>query len=62
LWSGGAFLTLQQNLHLMHHLWPSVPFYNYGRLYARLRPALVEKGSPIQGFLVGRLARDLSRP
>ncbi|HTX49912.1 MAG TPA: fatty acid desaturase [Caulobacteraceae bacterium] len=61
LWPGGAVLLLQQNLHLMHHLWPSVPFYNYARLYRRLRPTLVAKGSPIQGLLVGRFARDLSK-
>jgi fatty acid desaturase len=61
LWSGGTVLLLQQNLHLMHHLWPSVPFYNYARLYRRLRPVLVAKGSPIQGLMVGRYARDLSR-
>lgn len=60
LWPGATVLTLQQNLHLMHHLWPSVPFYNYARLYRRLRPTLVAKGSPIQGLRVGRFARDLS--
>jgi fatty acid desaturase len=59
LWPGGGLLMLQQNLHLMHHLWPSVPFYNYGRLYQRLRPVLLAKGSPIQGLLVGPQARDL---
>ena len=58
LWPGGTVLMLQQNLHLMHHLWPSVPFYNYGRLYRRLRPTLVAKGSPIQGLMVGRYAKD----
>jgi beta-carotene hydroxylase len=61
LWFGGTVLLLQQNLHLMHHLWPSVPFYNYARLYRRLRPLLVAKGSPIQGLMVGRHAHDLSR-
>jgi fatty acid desaturase len=60
LWPAGGVLTLQQNLHLMHHLWPSVPFYNYGRLYRRLRPILVAKGSRIEGFMVGAHARDLS--
>lgn len=50
LWPGGTFLTLQQNLHLMHHLWPSVPFYNYARLYRRLLPVLIAKGSRIEGF------------
>ena len=62
LWPGAGVLLLQQNLHLMHHLWPSVPFYNYGRLYHRLRPVLIAKGSPIQGLRIGRYARDLAHP
>jgi beta-carotene hydroxylase len=37
-WPGGARVLLGQNLHLGHHLWPSVPFYNYKRLNDRLRP------------------------
>lgn len=31
-------VLLSQNLHLGHHLWPSVPFYNYRRLDERLQP------------------------
>jgi fatty acid desaturase len=58
LWPGAEVLTLQQNLHLMHHLSPSVPFYNYGLLFRRLRPTLVAKGSRIEGLMVGRYARD----
>ena len=58
LWPGAGALTMQQNLHLMHHLWPSVPFYNYGRLYRRLRPTLVAKGSRIEGLMVGRYTQD----
>lgn len=58
LWVCGAFATLQQNLHLMHHLWPSVPFYNYRRLFIALRPVLIAEGSPIQGFGVGKWARS----
>jgi fatty acid desaturase len=53
LWRGGTFLLLQQNLHLMHHLWPSVPFYNYDRLFRALRPVLVAEGSRIEGLVVG---------
>lgn len=53
LWPGGTFLLLQQNLHLMHHLWPSVPFYNYARLFRRLRPVLQVEGSRIEGLMVG---------
>jgi fatty acid desaturase len=58
LWTAGTIFTLQQNLHLMHHLWPSVPFYNYHRLYRRLRPVLLEKGSRIEGLMTGTQARD----
>jgi fatty acid desaturase len=60
LWPAGTVFTLQQNLHLVHHLWPSVPFYNYGELYKRLRPILIAKGSRIEGLMVGRSVRDRS--
>jgi beta-carotene hydroxylase len=60
LWAGATALTLQQNLHLMHHLWPSVPFYNYGRLYRRMRTTLIAKGSRIEGLRVGAYTRDRS--
>ena len=53
LWPGGTLLLLQQNLHLMHHLWPSVPFYNYAHLFRALRPVLVAEGSRIEGLIVG---------
>ncbi|MEJ1968646.1 MAG: fatty acid desaturase [Rhizomicrobium sp.] len=58
LWVAGTFATLQQNLHLMHHLWPSVPFYNYRCLFLALRPVLIAEGSPVQGFGVGKWARS----
>jgi fatty acid desaturase len=43
--------------HLMHHLWPSVSFYNYARLFERLRPVLI-KGVKEQGLMVGPYVRD----
>jgi fatty acid desaturase len=60
LWLGGTFLLLQQNLHLMHHLWPSVPFYNYARLFRALRPVLAAEGSRIEGLLVGPARRAIT--
>lgn len=60
LWAAGTFLTLQQNLHLMHHLWPSVPFYNYARLFRRLRPVLAAEGSRIEGLMVGPQRRTIA--
>lgn len=43
--SGLNLFFLWQNWHLMHHLWPSVPFYNYERLYHRIEPILAAKGA-----------------
>lgn len=60
LWPGGTFALLQQNLHLMHHLWPSVPFYNYTRLYRALHPVLLAEGARIEGLMVGPHARARS--
>ena len=57
LWPGGDLLTFQQNLHLVHHLWPSVPFYRYRRLYEALKPNLVAEGCRIEGFGVGPFTR-----
>jgi fatty acid desaturase len=60
LWTGGTLALLQQNLHLMHHLWPSVPFYNYARLYRALKPVLRAEGSRIEGLVVGARARAVA--
>lgn len=37
-------LILGQNYHLIHHLWPSVPWYHYQRAYLEARPLLESKG------------------
>ncbi len=45
----GAILNLLimgQNYHLVHHLWPSVPWYKYKPTYEVMRPLLDQKGSP----------------
>ncbi|MCP4805119.1 MAG: hypothetical protein GY913_04370 [Proteobacteria bacterium] len=40
-------VLLGQNLHLVHHLWPSVPFYRYGAVFDASRDALAAKGAEI---------------
>lgn len=59
LFPGGTFLTFQQNFHLVHHLWPSVPFYNYARLFRAIKPVLVAEGSRVEGFMVGPLKKTI---
>ncbi len=37
-------LIMGQNYHLVHHLWPSIPWYNYQPAYYVMKPLLDEKG------------------
>lgn len=41
---------LWQNYHLIHHLYPRVPFYRYGLCFRDVRAALEAKGSPVEGY------------
>jgi len=45
------FLTpilLSQNYHLIHHLFPGVPFYGYGRVWWARRDELVSRGALVR--------------
>ena len=37
-------LIMGQNYHLIHHLWPSIPWYNYQPAYRATQPLLDAKG------------------
>ncbi|MEM1280703.1 MAG: beta-carotene hydroxylase [Cyanobacteria bacterium P01_D01_bin.6] len=39
-------LIMGQNYHLIHHLWPSIPWYRYKPTYEVMKPLLDAKGSP----------------
>lgn len=39
-------LIMGQNYHLVHHLWPSIPWYRYKPTYEVMKPLLDAKGSP----------------
>jgi len=47
LFPGLTTFLLSQNMHLIHHLYPSIPFYNYGQVFENLREELEEKGARI---------------
>jgi beta-carotene hydroxylase len=53
-------ILLPQALHIMRHLWPSVPLYNSARLYQALKPVLRAEGSRIEGLMVGPNARAVT--
>jgi beta-carotene hydroxylase len=50
LFPGGDVLYLYQNLHLIHHMLPVVPFYRYRAVFNELRPTLERHGARIEGF------------
>ena len=39
---------LAQNYHLIHHLYPGVPFYRYGRVYWEMRDELLARGADVR--------------
>jgi beta-carotene hydroxylase len=48
------WLIMGQNYHLVHHLWPSIPWYRYKPAYEVMKPLLDAKGSPQSlGILTG---------
>jgi fatty acid desaturase len=47
---GSTWLLLQQDRHLIHHLYPSVPWYRYRAVFRELRPMLEAQGATIEGL------------
>jgi fatty acid desaturase len=46
---GSTWLLLQQDRHLVHHLYPTIPWYRYRAAFRELRPLLEANGATIQG-------------
>ena len=40
---------MQQDRHLIHHLYPSIPWYRYRAAYRELLPLLRDEGAIIAG-------------
>lgn len=55
-----AFLMLGSNYHLVHHLYPAVPWYNLKKAYRLLEADLREAGASIYGSYL-RFLRDAVR-
>jgi len=47
LFPGLRFLFLNHNYHLIHHLYPKIPFYNYKACFEEMEDDLREKGVTI---------------
>jgi beta-carotene hydroxylase len=49
IWTSAA---LSQNLHIVHHIWPFMPFYSYRRLWRQHGAEMQEKGCRIVPLIV----------
>ena len=49
-----SVVMVWQNLHLVHHLYPAVPFYRYRRVWRARREALLAQGVSVRS-LTGRV-------
>lgn len=47
---GLSVLLLGQNYHLIHHLYPRVPFYNYKKVFLKIKDELVNEGADIRSL------------
>jgi beta-carotene hydroxylase len=47
-WIFSHIMLLGQDHHLIHHMYPRVPFYRYRRLFREIRPSLEANNSSIR--------------
>ncbi|RXJ74563.1 hypothetical protein CS022_03040 [Veronia nyctiphanis] len=59
LWN---ILLLGQSYHLIHHLYPRLPWYKYQGVYQKILPYLDSKGAPIEDIFSGERPRFLKSP
>ncbi len=51
-------LLLGQNYHLVHHLWTTIPWFRYRRVFGEIEPELLRRGCRV-GWKVGPLPDDV---
>ncbi len=49
LFPGSTWILLQQDRHLIHHLYPSIPWYRYRAAHRELASLLSERGAVVAG-------------
>lgn len=50
IWPGANFLTQGQHMHLIHHMMPWIPYFQYEAVFHEIRPYLVQHDAMIDGF------------
>ncbi|WP_299083143.1 fatty acid desaturase [uncultured Paraglaciecola sp.] len=55
-------LLLGQNYHLIHHMFPRLPWYKYQEVYEKILPDLDKNGAPIEDISNGLRPKFMSSP
>jgi len=55
-------ILLGQNYHLIHHLWTTVPWYRYRRVFHEIRPELEARGARIGWWVDGEKTAVAASP
>lgn len=55
LFPGAKLITLGQNYHHIHHLYPRVAWYHYDKVFAQIRPELERQQAPIEALFSSEL-------
>lgn len=50
VWPGANLLTQGQHMHLIHHMMPWIPYFQYEAVFHEIRPYLVQHNAIIDGF------------
>jgi beta-carotene hydroxylase len=50
IWPGANLLTQGQHMHLIHHMMPWIPYFQYEAVFREIRPYLTQNGAMIDGF------------
>lgn len=50
IWPGANFLVQGQHMHLIHHMMPWIPYFQYEAVFHKVRPYLEQHGAMIDGF------------
>jgi ferredoxin-NADP reductase/fatty acid desaturase len=58
LFPGIQLISLGQSYHHIHHLYPRVPWYNYGRVFRLILPELKANNAPIESLFANTLGSE----
>ena len=63
LFPGSGWLLLGQDVHIIHHLYPRIPFYRYKRVFNEIRAGIEAKGVKVEQWgLAEALGKILGAP